>query len=90
MPYATIRQTLIEWLDDNYHFGDAESLIKNDEMSFLDGGVLDSLGFVQLCLFLEKTYAFKIDRKALNRDNFDSLGKIVRYVMGHKDFKGVG
>jgi acyl carrier protein len=90
MPYATIRQTLIEWLDDNYHFGDAESLIKNDEMSFLDGGVLDSLGFVQLCLFLEKTYVFKIDRKALNRDNFDSLGKIVRYVMGHKDFKGVG
>jgi acyl carrier protein len=90
MPYATIRQTLIEWLDDNYHFGDAESLIKNDEMSFLDGGVLDSLGFVQLCLFLEKKYVFTIDRKALNRDNFDSLGKIVRYVMGHKDFKGVG
>jgi acyl carrier protein len=88
MSYPTLRQTIIDWLDDQYHFGDAAKLIKNDEASFLDNGVLDSLGFVQLCLFLEKTYKFKIERKNLNRDNFDSLGKIIRYVMAHKDYKG--
>lgn len=88
MSYDKVRQTVVDWLDDNYHFGDAATLIKSDEMSFLDGGVLDSLGFVQLCLFLEKTYRFKIDRKSLSRENFDSLGKIVRYTVGHKDFKG--
>ncbi|MBK8256287.1 MAG: acyl carrier protein [Polyangiaceae bacterium] len=88
MSYPLVRKRVIDWLDDQYHFGDAEKLIRNDEASFLDGGVLDSLGFVQLCLFLEKTYRFKIDRKSLTRENFDSLGKIVRYVIGHKDFKG--
>jgi acyl carrier protein len=56
-------------------------------MSFMDGGILDSLGFVQLCLFLEKTYAMKIDRKSLSRENFDSLGKIIRYVSSHKDYR---
>jgi acyl carrier protein len=88
MSATALRQSVIDWLDDNYHFGDAASLIKNDEMSFMDGGILDSLGFVQLCLFLEKTYAMKIDRKSLSRENFDSLGKIVRYVSGHKDYRG--
>jgi acyl carrier protein len=88
MGSAELRQKVIDWLDDNYHFGDAATLIKNDEMSFMDGGILDSLGFVQLCLFLEKTYSMKIDRKSLSRENFDSLGKIVRYVSGHKDYRG--
>jgi len=88
MSYAQNRQTIIDWLDDNYHFGDAAALIKSDESSFLDNAILDSLGFVQLCLFVEKTYRFKIERKNLSRENFDSLGKILRYVMAHKDYKG--
>lgn len=88
MSAAAVRERVIEWLDDNYHFGDAATLIKSDEMSFLDNAVLDSLGFVQLCVFLEKTYAIVIDRKSLTRENFDSLGKITRYVSTHKQYKG--
>ncbi len=87
MSSTALRDTIIEWLDDNYHFGDAATLIKNDEMSFMDGGILDSLGFVQLCLFLEKRFTMKIDRKSLSRENFDSLGKIMRYVSAHKDYR---
>ena len=71
---------MIDWLDDNIHFGEAEQLIKSDEQSFLDGGVLDSLGFVRLTVYLEDRFGLKIDRKHLTRENFDSLGKIVRYV----------
>jgi acyl carrier protein len=84
---APVRQSVIDWLDDNYHFGDAASLIKSDEMSFLDHGILDSLGFVQLILHLEKSFRIRIDRKDLSRANFDSLGKIVGYVTGHKEFR---
>ena len=86
---SDLRQRIIDWLDDNYHFGEAVNLIKDDEMSFLDRGILDSLGFVQLCVFLEKTCKFKIDRKSLTRANFDSLGKVVRYVTAHKDYRGI-
>ena len=76
-----IRQRVIEWLDDNIHFGDAEQLIVSDETSFLDNGILDSLGFVRLVLFLEDTYQIKVDRQLLTRDNFDSLGLITRFVV---------
>lgn len=76
-----LRKMVIDWLDDNYHFGDAESLIAgDDERSFLNSGILDSLGFVSLVLFLENECSIEIDRRSLSPENFDSLGKIVRYV----------
>lgn len=86
--YNLLRQRILDWLDDNYHFGDAISLITNDDMSFMDHGVLDSLGFVQLILFLENTFRITLDRKDLSRENFDGMRKIIRYVLAHKDFKG--
>ena len=80
-----IRQAVIDWLDDNYHFGEAEEIIQDDDQSFLQSGVLDSLGFVQLILFLEGRYSMKIDRKSLRPANFDGLRKIVTYVASHPD-----
>ena len=76
-----LRQLVIDWLDDNVHFGEASVLIRDDEMSFLENGILDSLGFVRLVLFLEDRCKIKIDRQHLTRANFDSLGRITRYVM---------
>ena len=78
---SQVHQLVIDWLDDNVHFGEAAALIRDDEMSFLENGILDSLGFVRLVLFLEDQCHIKIDRQHLTRANFDSLGRIIRYVM---------
>jgi D-alanine--poly(phosphoribitol) ligase subunit 2 len=77
---AALRQAIVEWLDDNYLFGDAAKLITSDDVSFLENGILDSLGFVRLVLMLEERHRIKIDRKHLTRKNFDSMNKIVAYV----------
>jgi acyl carrier protein len=82
-----VKRSVIDWLDDNYHFGDAEKLIETDDASFLDRGILDSLGYVQLILHLEKAFGLRIDRKDLSRANFDSLGKIVAYVVRHPEYR---
>ena len=84
-----LRQMIIDWLDDNYHFGEAASLIKSDDQSWLQGGVLDSLGFVQLVLMLENKLKLKINRKELSPKNFDSMNKILTYVNAHPQFKGL-
>jgi acyl carrier protein len=77
-----LRILIIGWLDDNYHFGDAELMIDgDDEKSFLQSGILDSLGFVSLVLFLENNCNVAIDRARLSPENFDSLGRIVRFVI---------
>jgi len=85
--YGEVRQLVVDWLDDNFHFGDAGKLIESDNRSFLDNGILASLGFVQLIVYLEDKYRITIDRKDLSRENFDSMAKIVTYVLRHKDFR---
>ena len=78
---SLVRQIVIDWLDDNFHFGEAEALIGgDDDKSFLRSGLLDSLGFVKLILHLEQACGVRIDRKDLSPDNFDGLGKIAAYV----------
>jgi len=86
---GSLRQAVIDWLDDNFHFGDAEALIGgDDERSFIKNGILTSLGFVRLMLYLEDTFGVSIDRKDVRPDNFDSLGKIVRYVSALPGYRG--
>ncbi|HKV75108.1 MAG TPA: acyl carrier protein [Gemmatimonadales bacterium] len=85
--FDAVRRAVIDWLDDNYHFGEAEQKIGNDDRSFLENGVLDSLGFVKLVLYLEDTFRIKIDRKSISPRNFDSLGKIATYVTAQPGFQ---
>lgn len=87
MTGAPVRQFVIDWLDDNYHFGDAERLIGDDGRSFLKNGILDSLGFVKLVLHLEDRFKIKIAIKELTPQTFDSLDLIVRYVTNHRDYQ---
>ena len=84
---ASVRELVLDWLDDNYHFGDARRLVRTDELSFLKNGILDSLGFVNLVLYLEKRFAIRINRKELSPKNFDSLGLIVAYVTTHPGYR---
>jgi acyl carrier protein len=84
-----LRQLVIDWLDDNYHFGEAATVIGDDDRSFLRNGVLDSLGFVKLVLFLETKLGLNIERKHLTPDNFDSLRKIVDHISRLPGYRGV-
>ena len=82
MSENTVKQLIIDWLDDNYHFGDAMEKIGADEdKSFLQNGILDSMGFVKLILFIEQTCKVQLNRKDISPANFDSLKRIVEYVM---------
>ena len=81
MNEQAFKQVIIDWLDDNYHFGDAAEKIGVDEdKSFLQNGILDSMGFVKLVLFIEQTCKIQLDRKDISPANFDSLKRIVNYV----------
>jgi acyl carrier protein len=81
MRSSELRTLILEWLDDNYHFGDAAALVRDDAMSWLDNGILTSLGFVELVLYLEDTLGITIDRGTLTRENFDGMGKVLGHVM---------
>lgn len=81
MHSSELRELILDWLDDHYHFGDARNLMCDDNMSWLENGILSSLGFVQLILFLEDKLGLTLDRDKITRENFDGMNKILAHVL---------
>jgi acyl carrier protein len=63
---------------DNFLFGDGSRL--KDESSFLEEGIVDSTGLLELIAFLEKTYGIKVEDRDIVPENMDSLARIAGYV----------
>lgn len=63
---------------DTFLFGDGDWL--NDDTSFLDQGVIDSAGMLELITFLETNYGIAIADEEVARENLDSLRKIARFL----------
>lgn len=77
-----VRAAIIDWLDDTRHFGAAESLIRSDSMSLRAGGLLDSLGVVELVVMLEKRFGVRIDRERVAHAGSQSMSSFVELVTG--------
>jgi acyl carrier protein len=63
----------------NFLFGTDDGTLTSDE-SFLENGVIDSTGVLELVAFLEQTYQIKVRDQELIPDNLDSLRKVSAFV----------
>jgi len=71
---SEIRNFVVE----NFLFGQDNGLA--DNASFLDQGVIDSTGVLELVGHLEKAYGIKVEDAELTPDNFDSIEAVVAYL----------
>ena len=71
---ATVRQFVVE----NFLFGQGGDL--TDETSFLEQGIVDSTGILELVAFLEGTYGMNVDDSELTPENLDSIDAIVAFL----------
>jgi acyl carrier protein len=67
-----------EFVVENFLFGDGEAL--RDDTSFMEEGVIDSTGILELVFFLEETFGFSVEDDELVPENMDSLQNIARFV----------
>ena len=69
---SEIRRFIIEnflyWQDDN---------TLGDNISFLEKGLIDSTGILELVSFVEEKYEISVADEELVPDNFDSIKKLV-------------
>lgn len=79
-----IRQFVIE----NFLFGQDKNL--NNSQSFLDSGIIDSTGVLELIGFLESQYGISIQDDELVPTNLDSVERVASFVEGKLKAKGVG
>ena len=51
-----------------------------DDASFLEEGIVDSMGIMELVMFVEETFGITVDDEELVPDNFDSVSKLANYI----------
>ena len=56
-----------------------------DDESFLEKGILDSTGVLELVGHIEKEYAIRVEADEITPDNLDSLEKLVAIHLAKKD-----
>jgi acyl carrier protein len=66
------------YIAENFLFGDAGELGVDD--SFLDRGIIDSTGILEIVMFLEEQFGIKVADSEMLPENLDSIGAIVRFI----------
>ncbi len=69
-----IRDCIVEW----FLFGDGNQL--EESSSFLEEGIIDSTGILELVTFIEEKYNVKIEDDELLPENLDSLKNVSAFL----------
>jgi acyl carrier protein len=51
-----------------------------DNASFLEEGIVDSTGVLELVMFVEETFSITVEDEEILPENFDSVQKLARYA----------
>ncbi len=73
-----IEQQLRDFIVTTFMFGRGEDLRSND--SFLEKGIIDSTGILELVSFLEQTYGLTVNDDELVPDNLDSIDALLQFI----------
>lgn len=77
-PADNISKELRQFIVENFLFGRDNSFSNED--SFIEMGVLDSTGVLELIAFLQKRYSIKMEDEEIVPENLDSIHRISVFV----------
>lgn len=80
MSETAIRDKVRGHILENMMFTDDPARLP-DDASLLDMGVVDSTGVLELVLLLEENFAIQVKDAAIVPENFDSVDRIVSFVV---------
>jgi acyl carrier protein len=73
-----IRQRIRDFITANFYVADPSALA--DDASLLDQGIIDSTGVLEIIMFLEDNFGFKVADAEMVPDNLDSISSIASFV----------
>jgi acyl carrier protein len=75
----TIEAQIKDYIARNLLFSD-NGYPYSDDVSFLDEGIVDSVGVMELVAFVEDDFHISVEDLDITPENFDSVSKIAAYV----------
>ena len=76
---ASLRQFILE----NYLFTDDQTALANSD-SFLQKGIIDSTGIMEMIFFLEEQFGVSVDDEEMIPENLDSIDNVVAFISRKK------
>ena len=73
-----IKAEIKEFFEDNF-MAEFDNDFEDDN-SFLENGIIDSTGVLELVLFLEENYSFKVADEEITPENLDSFKNLIVYI----------
>lgn len=74
-----VKEQIRRYVAENFLFSDNGFELGNDE-SFLEAGVVDSLGVLELVTFVEEEFDVQVADEDIVPDNFDSVDQLAHYI----------
>jgi len=75
---SEIKEKIRAFVVENFLFGEEGDL--KEDTSFLEEGIIDSTGVLELVDFLEEEFEINIDDEELVPENLDSLNNVTAYL----------
>ncbi|MCW8934279.1 MAG: acyl carrier protein [Gammaproteobacteria bacterium] len=75
----SVEKQVREYILENYLFTEDDSELNNED-SFLEKGILDSTGILEVIFFLEEEFDLKVEDTEMVPENLDSVNNIVAFV----------
>ena len=72
-------QQIRDYILENYLFTDDQSALVNED-SFLEKGILDSTGILEMIYFIEDEFGVKVEDEEMVPENLDSVNNLVAFV----------
>jgi len=73
-----IKNKIRSFIVDNYLFGDDEGL--EESTSFLDEGIVDSTGILELIEFISEEFSIVVEDEELIPENLDSINNVTAFI----------
>ena len=73
-----MRDKIKAFIVENFLFGKADGL--EDDTSFLEEGIIDSTGVLELVSFLEEEFGIAVEDEELIPENLDSINNVTKYL----------
>jgi acyl carrier protein len=76
---SEVEQKLRTFILENYLFSDDQSLLDSND-SFLEKGIIDSTGILEVIFFIEEQFGFKVADEEMVPENLDSVANLVAFI----------
>ncbi len=78
-----MKEKIRDFITKNFLFGESGSGLADSD-SFLDKGIIDSTGMLELVAFLEESFGVRVEDEELVPENLDSVDRLADFIARKK------